>query len=115
MPQGLPDLNSKYNTSTINYLLVVLFVLLHFDPKQNTEKWRNPTHNFLPCPQHSQLAEAHVERGGMVGPIFLLHDHNIDGPRQGGRVDLIVEALDARVHPTHKCKAHTWLCLLQTT
>ena len=38
------------------------------------------THHFLPTPEHSELAEAHVKRRALEGAILLSYDYHIDRP-----------------------------------
>lgn len=39
------------------------------------------THHFLFGAQHSQLAEAHVERWALVGAVSLANNYNINAAR----------------------------------
>ncbi len=50
---------------------------------------------------HAQLAEAHVERRAAERAVLLLDDNGVDGARQRGRIDLIVELLEAARELAH--------------
>lgn len=51
------------------------------------------TYHLLLGAQHTQLPEAHMERGALEGVIGLPHHDHIDAARQGGRVQPLVQLL----------------------
>lgn len=67
------------------------------------------THHFEPRPQNAQLAKPDVEGRAGEASIGLLDHHHVDGSRQRGSVDLIVEVAEVRnelpdvVHRIHDC------------
>lgn len=64
------------------------------------------TYHLLPAAQHSQLPEADVEGRALELAILLLHHDNIDGSRQGGRIDVVVEVTE--VAEDTRQAVHLW-------
>ena len=74
------------------------FKLVSDKKKQNKHLISLSTHHFLLGAQHSQLAEAHMEGGALVGAVPLPHHHHVDAARQRGLVDALVQLLHRHKH-----------------
>lgn len=58
------------------------------------------THHFLFGAQHTQFAEAHMERGALVGAILLADHHYIDAAWERGLVNALIQLLHGHQHLT---------------
>ena len=73
----------------------------HIHTNVNKLGLQRQTHHFLSGPQHAQLPKAHVERWALEGPVGLLDHDNVDGARQRGLVDALVQFLHRHQQLAH--------------
>lgn len=62
-----------------------------------SDAWRSHLH-LVSWSQDPQLAKAHMEGSALQPPVWLLHHKHIDGPREVGCVQLLVEAATGGHH-----------------